>query len=307
MHWKKKKQDFTIHRKDHLGLSQFPSQFSICLNYLLNFRSEKSQRLVPVITAFARIILYICCGYGSLARLHTFSFFFVMSFTMNWRNNINILQSVFLFFYPYLIMFPCVCWWQGQKGHLLWISPLNFLLALVFTVSSQDIQGDIKARGLPPHKSPPVCWSGPWLISGEIHPLLSQKTLDQGWRDWLMRGSIYLLCQLNLSAGGYLTTASSPLEGYVTVIMSKYRRRLFRPSSQSWHFCSCHEPIRIWRYAVIDFILITQLVQLTSSLRSKCILHIPVLSNTTPLKLQTSGKEWQSQCLQCFVRNNAVV
>lgn len=74
MHWEKK-QDFTIHRKDHLGLSQFPSQFSICLNYLLNFRSEKSQRLVPVITAFALIILYICCGYGSLARLHTFSFF----------------------------------------------------------------------------------------------------------------------------------------------------------------------------------------------------------------------------------------
>lgn len=164
-----------------------------------------------------------------------------------------------------------------------------------------------QSKRFTPHKSPPVCWSGPWLISGEIHPLLSQKTLDQGWRDWLMRGSIYLLCQLNLSAGGYLTTASSPLEGYVTVIMSKYRRRHFRPSSQSWHFCSCHEPIRIWRYAVINFILITQLVQLTPSLGSKCILHIPVLSNTTPLKLQTSGKEWQSQCLQCFVRNNAVV
>lgn len=71
-----------------------------------------------------------------------------------------------------------------------------------FTVSSWDIWGNIKARGLP-SQIPQACWPGPWLISCKIHALLSQKTLDQGWRGWLIRGNIYLLCQLKLSAGGW--------------------------------------------------------------------------------------------------------
>lgn len=70
-----------------------------------------------------------------------------------------------------------------------------------FTVSSWDIQRDIKARGLP-LQIPPAWRPGTRLISQKIHPLLSQKVGPR------MKGSTderkyvqYLLCQFNLSAG----------------------------------------------------------------------------------------------------------
>lgn len=97
----------------------------------------------------------------------------------------------------------------------------------------------------------PSSWPGPWLISGKIHPLPSQKTLAQGWRGWLMRGSIYLPCQLYLSAGGWLTYCSQRTMGRLTQCISKYQRAL---SSLvvllSWD--SYHDPIRIWRYTIIN-------------------------------------------------------
>lgn len=57
--------------------------------------------------------------------------FFVMSVTTNRMNDITIPESVL----PVLPLFNyvlCVCWRFGQEGHLLWISPLSFLVALVF-------------------------------------------------------------------------------------------------------------------------------------------------------------------------------
>lgn len=100
-----------------------------------------------------------------------------------------------------------------------------------------------------PSQIPPVCWPGPRLISDEIHPVLSQKTLDQGWRDWLMRGSVYLLCQLNLSAGGWLTYCSQHTMGRLTRCNYKEISPavLQTELSNLGFFCTCHEPIRIWR------------------------------------------------------------
>lgn len=115
---------------------------------------------------------------------------------------------IFFVIYSHLIMFldfRIKC----SILRAMWVYPLPGTLLFVvvcFTVSSsRDIQEDIKESGLP-SRIPQVSSPGSWLISDKIHPLLSHKTLDQGWRDWVMRGSVYLLCQLNMSAGGWLTS-----------------------------------------------------------------------------------------------------
>lgn len=97
---------------------------------------------------------------------------------------------------------PSLCLFIARsEGASLLDQSTQFPAIPCFTVSSWDIRGDIKARGLL-SQIPQAGWPGSWLISCKIHALVSQKTLDQGWRGWLIRGSIYLLCQMNLSAGG---------------------------------------------------------------------------------------------------------
>lgn len=119
-----------------------------------------------------------------------------------------------------LITFFFVCWYWNPGGHLFCSPSSQFSAFSCCTESSWDIQGDIKAGGLP-SQIPQVSRPGPWLISGKIHPVLSHKTLDQGWRDWLMRWSAYLLCRLNMSAGGWLTYCTQCTVG--RLIRSNYQ------------------------------------------------------------------------------------
>lgn len=118
-------------------------------------------------------------------------------------NNRNRLSMQSVFFLPlFHSSLPSLCLFIARsEGASLLDQSTQFPAIPCFTVSSWDIRGDIKARGLL-SQIPHAGWPGSWLISCKIHALVSQKTLDQGWRGWLIRGSIYLLCQMNLSAGG---------------------------------------------------------------------------------------------------------
>lgn len=120
---------------------------------------------------------------------------YVMTITLNRKNE----SFLFFYFYPWVITISVFVDSEVRRVTLLDQSP-QLLAFPCFTVSSWDIWGDIKARGLP-SQIPPVCRPGPWLISDKIHPLLSQKTLNQGWRDWLMRGSIFALSVEFVSRG----------------------------------------------------------------------------------------------------------